>query len=176
MKLSATEPRPNGKELTKVQSTILAIATGIWKKAVSVLRSARVQRRERALQIVERLALGNKQSIVLVRVDKQEYVVGCCGDSMVLLGSRNSGQEKTERRKAQPIPVQITNLSQGLTASQPETTPRPKTARRNVQTVDQTPLQAAARSARTPSRKTKQSKMPPPTRAQLLKSFAGRIQ
>ncbi len=176
MKLSAMEPRPNGKELTKLQSTLLAIATGIWKKAISILRSARVQRRVRAMQLVERLALGNKQSIVLVHVDKQEYVVGCCGDSMVLLGSRKLDQEKTERRKAQPIASQITTLSQELIASRRETTERSKTVRRNVQAADQAALQAGSKSAKAPNPKAKQNKMPPPTKAQLLKSFAGRIQ
>ncbi|SRR6266700_1396206 len=176
MKLSATEPRSNGKELTRLQSTLLAVATGIWKKAISILRSARVQRRVRAMQLVERLALGNKQSIVLVLVDKQEFVVGCCGDSMVLLGSRKLGPEKAERRKIQPIAAHTTNLSQELNTSQPKIIQRAKTARRNVQAVDQTPLKAESESAKTLARRAKQSKMPPPTKAQLLKSFAGRIQ
>src|SRR6266700_7062726 len=119
MKLSATEPRSNGKELTRLQSTLLAVATGIWKKAISILRSARVQRRVRAMQLVERLALGNKQSIVLVLVDKQEFVVGCCGDSMVLLGSRKLGPEKARHRKAASITAQITNHVELVSEAKP---------------------------------------------------------
>ena len=57
----------------------------IWKRFLEVLRSAKVQRRVRRLEIVERVALGNKQSVVLLRVDQREVVVGCCGDSVVLL-------------------------------------------------------------------------------------------
>jgi flagellar biogenesis protein FliO len=57
----------------------------IWARFVGILRSAKVQRRVRRIEIVERIALGNKQSVVLLRVDQREFMVGCCGDSVVLL-------------------------------------------------------------------------------------------
>jgi hypothetical protein len=95
---------------------------------------------------------------------------------MVLLGSSNTGQEKTERRKAQPIASQIITPAQEIIASQPEAAQRPKTTRRNVQATGQPSLQTASKSVKTLSRKAKQNNMPPPTKAQLLKSFAGRIQ
>ena len=57
----------------------------IWARFVGILRSVKVQRRVRRIEIVERIALGNKQSVVLLRLDQREFMVGCCGDSVVLL-------------------------------------------------------------------------------------------
>ncbi|SRR5258708_9710731 len=176
MKSHPIELRPNGKEPGKLPGTFLAIAAGIWKSALSVLRSARIQRRVRVMQLVERLALGSKQSIVLVRVDKQEYVVGCCGDSLVLLGLRNPEPEKARRRRTESITAQITNQAQLLRAPQTEMTRRPKAAFRGAQTSGHALLLPGSQSAKVPSQKAKSSKSLPPTKTQLLKSFAGRIQ
>jgi flagellar biogenesis protein FliO len=128
------------------------------------------------MQLVERLALGSKQSIVLIRVDKQEYVVGCCGDSLVLLGSRKPGPEKARRRRTESITAQITNQAQLLRAPQPEMTRRPKVAFRGAQTSGHALLLPGSQPAKTSSQKAKPSKALLPTKAQLLKSFAGRIQ
>src|ERR1700759_2826337 len=57
----------------------------MWMRLMTILRSAKVQRRVRRIEIVERVALGNKQSVVLMRLDQREFMVGCCGDSVVLL-------------------------------------------------------------------------------------------
>src|SRR5580698_6464604 len=57
----------------------------IWARFLSIVRSAKVQRRVRRIEIVERIALGNKQSVVLLRLDEREFMVGCCGDSVVML-------------------------------------------------------------------------------------------
>jgi flagellar biogenesis protein FliO len=176
MKLNPTQLRPSGKVPSKLPGALLTIAAGIWKTALSVLRSARVQRRVRVMQLVERVALGNKQSIVLVRVDKQEYVVGCCGDSLVLLGSRKPGPEKARRRRTESITAQITNQTQLLCESQPKMTRRPKAQLRGAQSSDQALSIPESQPAKTSSQKAKPSKALPPTKAQLLKSFAGRIQ
>jgi flagellar biogenesis protein FliO len=120
------------------------------------------------MQLVERLPLGSKQSIVLVRVDKQEYVVGCCGDSLVLLGSRKSGPEKARRRRTEPIRTRITNQAQLLSVPQPEIIRRPKVQLRGIQSSGQ--------QAKASNRRGKQSKTLLPTKAQLMKSFEGRIQ
>jgi len=173
MKLNPTKSTSNEK---KPSSTLLAMAAEIWKKALAILRTARVQRRVRVLQIVERLAVGNKQSVVLIRVDKQEYVVGCCGDSMVLLGSRKSGLEKVGRRKAESITAQITNRVQVLSEPKLEKTQRQKVELQSAQTSSQTFLLPEPQPAKRQSRKVKHSKALPPTKSQLLKSFAGRIQ
>jgi flagellar biogenesis protein FliO len=175
MKLSSTEPA-NAKGSTKPQITLLAVAAGLWKKALSVLRSARAQRRVRAMHLLERLALGNKQSIVLLRVDGQEYVVGCCGDSMVLLGSRTSGAETTGRHKPASIAAPVTTRAQVLGEPQPVIASRPKPGLRKVQVSDQTTLLSGPKPAKGRTQKLQPRKVLPPTKAQLLKSFAGRIQ
>jgi len=133
MKLFSTESHSIEQRPSKLPTSLLAIAAEIGKKVLSVLRSARVQRRVRAMQILERVALGNKQSILLLRVDNQELVVGCCGDSMVLLGSRKSGSEKIKRRKAEPITAQITNHAELLSEVMPEKAQSFKSAVRRVQ-------------------------------------------
>ncbi len=174
MKLHPTESNPNEKKPSS--SALLAIAAEMWKKALSILRTARVQRRVRVMQITERLALGNKQSIMLIRVDKQEYVVGCCGDSMVLLGSRKSGQGKARHRKAASITAQITNHVELVSEAKPVKARGAKIGSQVAPSSSHTVLMSGPQSAKAPSRKTRQPKMPPPTKAQLLKSFAGRIQ
>ncbi len=68
------------------QSVLLRIACDFFQRAVALLRSARIQRREKHMQLIERIAVGNKQSVVLLRVDGQEIIVGCSGESMVMLG------------------------------------------------------------------------------------------
>jgi flagellar biogenesis protein FliO len=57
----------------------------IWTSFVAILRSTKIQRRVRRLEVVERVNVGNKQSVVLVRVDEREFMVGCSGDNVVLL-------------------------------------------------------------------------------------------
>jgi flagellar biogenesis protein FliO len=57
----------------------------IWANFVAILRSTKIQRRVRRLEVVERVNVGNKQSVVLVRVDQREFMVGCSGDAVVLL-------------------------------------------------------------------------------------------
>lgn len=71
----------------------------IWKRFMEIVRSAKVQRRVRRLEILERVVLGNKQSVVLFRVDQREFVVGCCGESVVLLAPPVADQVKAQPRR-----------------------------------------------------------------------------
>ena len=53
------------------------LAAKLWKRVIEAIRSTRAQRRIRRMEVMERVTLGNKQSIVLVRVDERQFVVGC---------------------------------------------------------------------------------------------------
>jgi flagellar biogenesis protein FliO len=135
-----------------------SIAGRIWKRFLEVLRSAKVQRRVRRLEIVERVALGSKQSVVLLRVDQREFVVGCCGDSVVLL--------------VPPVPDPV--------KEQPKRRNHPKPKR--VQPPVLAPVAAVvAVAAPVKARQNSEAKAPQiklslkgqvPTKARLIKSFA----
>jgi flagellar biogenesis protein FliO len=73
--------------------SFLVVARNLLDQAFLFLHSTRVQRRMRRMQLVERLSLSNKHSISLVRIDSHEFVIGCTGESMVLLGMREPQQE-----------------------------------------------------------------------------------
>ena len=57
----------------------------VWSNFLGILRTTKFQRREKRLEVVERITLSNKQSVVLMRLDEREFMVGCCGDAVVLL-------------------------------------------------------------------------------------------
>jgi len=75
------KPAPSGL------AAFLGPAIALLKPLLAFLGSARIQRRVRRLQLVERLALGSKHSVTLLRVDDREFMVGCTGESMVLLSA-----------------------------------------------------------------------------------------
>ncbi len=75
------KPAPGGL------AAFLAPAAAILKPLLAFLLSARIQRRVRRMQLVERLALGNKHSVTILRVDDREFMVGCTSESMVLLSA-----------------------------------------------------------------------------------------
>jgi flagellar biogenesis protein FliO len=71
----------------------------IWASFVTILRSTKIQRRVRRLEVVERVNVGNKQSVVLVRVDEREFMVGCSGDNVILLAPPPATTIATEKIK-----------------------------------------------------------------------------
>jgi flagellar biogenesis protein FliO len=134
----------------------------VWKRFVELLRSARVQRKVRRLEIVERVALGSKQSVLLLRVDQKEFVVGCCGESVVLLVAPPAEQPKirvTRQQRVKPpalqpavvAPPQVVEAAQQTL--QVETAKKPRA--RKVSPQIELPLKARV-----------------PSKARLLKSFA----
>lgn len=133
----------------------------IWKRFLEVLRSAKVQRRVRRLEIVERVAMGNKQSVVLLRVDQREVVVGCCGDSLVLLVPSVVDQVKEQPKRlrsaktkmAQPPLLAPVEAEVAVTA--------PVKARQDAE-------------AKAPGQTKLSLKGRVPTKARLVKAFAGR--
>lgn len=102
LQIKPVEERP-GKDTRSV-------AAKAWARFMELLRSTRVRRRVRRMEVVERVALGNKQSVVLVRLDEREIVVGCCGDSVVLLSpapaaaSVAAAPAKIARKQIKPRP------------------------------------------------------------------------
>lgn len=87
-----------------VQSPLLSVARELWRRLITLLRSAKIQRREKHMQLVERIAVGNKQSVVLLRVDGQEIIVGCSGETMVMLGVNEPKQFTVDLSKAVVLP------------------------------------------------------------------------
>ena len=133
----------------------------IWKRFLEILRSARVQRRVRRLELLERVALGNKQSVILLRVDQREFIVGCCGESVVLLVA-----PQQDAGKAQPVK----RRSRARTKPVKAPVPAP------VETLVKTELPATHS---TPKSKSPEKIVSPlrnltPSKARLLKAFAGR--
>jgi flagellar biogenesis protein FliO len=72
----------------------------IWTSLVAIMRSTKIQRRVRRLEVVERVNVGNKQSVVLVRVDQREFMVGCSGDAVILLAPPPATTISAETAKA----------------------------------------------------------------------------
>jgi flagellar biogenesis protein FliO len=137
----------------------------IWKRFMELLRSAKVQRRVRRLEVVERVTLGNKQSVVLVRVDQREFVVGCCGESVVLLVAPPAEAAKVHqpkrKRKVKSKSARISPASATLSSTASE--------------VTRTKLKRTAK-AKTSKEITAPLKKRVPTKASLMKAFTGRIQ
>jgi len=159
----------------------------IWKRFIELLRSARVQRKVRRLEIVERVAVGNKQSVLLLRVDQKEFVVGCSGDQVVLLVAPPTGQSeaqsnsqsatqtkaqtkarpKAERQRRRVRPMQA---QPAVVVVQPPASPEP---------VQQTaPIATAARTQTKIRKPSSQIELPlkrrVPSKAKLVKAFAAR--
>jgi flagellar biogenesis protein FliO len=87
------------------QGTVFqAILRQFWKNLVGWVGSARIQRRTKRMEVLERVSIGAKQSVLLLRLDGQEFVVGCSGENLVLLGTREfSGEFPTP---VQDVPAQ----------------------------------------------------------------------
>jgi flagellar biogenesis protein FliO len=90
------KPAPGGL------AAFLAPAAAILKPLLAFLLSARIQRRVRRMHLVERLALGNKHSVTVLRVDGREFMIGCTGESMVLLSALGV---PSEAAPAQQVPT-----------------------------------------------------------------------
>jgi flagellar biogenesis protein FliO len=141
----------------------------IWTSFVTILRSTKIQRRVRRLEVVERVNVGNKQSVVLVRMDEREFMVGCSGDTVVLLASPPATTIVAEKakmpakRKPRAKRTQITVTSrQALVplASAAEPLKVRRTAKKE-QTVPQIEVPVKQRV---------------PSKASLVKAFARRAQ
>jgi flagellar biogenesis protein FliO len=170
-----------------------SVAGKAWARFMELLRSTRVRRRVRRLEVVERVALGNKQSVVLVRLDERELVVGCCGDSVVLLSPAPAAvsvasapvkivkKQITRRPRAKAVRAKMVVQPAMASAIQAEPVP----ATQPVQTMDPVvavePVAPAAKIRIKPAttRKPRASRragrmVNVPTQEQLIKSFAGR--
>jgi flagellar biogenesis protein FliO len=86
-------------------AAFLAPAAAILKPVLALLLSARIQRRVRRVHLVERLALGNKHSVTVLRVDDREFMVGCTGETMVLLSALGTPSEAAHELPASHLPA-----------------------------------------------------------------------
>jgi flagellar biogenesis protein FliO len=150
----------------------------IWTRFLGILRSAKVQRRVRRIEIVERIALGNKQSVVLLRLDQREFMVGCCGDSVVLLAPppapavpAEAVQAPAKRRsrvkpaKPKMVAKHTLALTEPLMSHEPVV---PASAQTNLRQSEKNPNNSA--NIEMPLKRRV------PTKARLVKAFAGRAQ
>ena len=167
-----------------------SVAAKAWSRFIELLRSTKVRRRVRRMEVIERVALGNKQSVVLVRVDERELVVGCCGDSVVLLSpSAAAATAVAPAAAAKIVRKQIKRRPHVKTArakmvSQPVQTPAIQNAPvavvepvAAIETVAAPVAKIRIKPATT--RKPRASRRTDltanvPTQEQLIKSFAGR--
>jgi flagellar biogenesis protein FliO len=132
----------------------------MWARFLEILRSARVQRRERRLEIIERVPLGNKQSVALLRIDQREFVVGCCADSVVLLVAPATEPAKAKPKRARSLksrPVRVQATREQIKSSVPEKAP----AKAPLSSAKAAALAGASGKNRIPSK------------TDLVKSFAG---
>jgi flagellar biogenesis protein FliO len=93
-----TTPRRRTKKKAAAPgpASLLAIVAQAVKPLIALVRSTRIQRRVRRVQLVERLALSSKHSVTVLRVDDREFMVGCTGESMVLLSALGAPSEATQ--------------------------------------------------------------------------------
>jgi len=92
------KPAPGGL------AAFFALAAGIAAPVLAFLRSARIQRRVRRVHLVERLALSSKHSVTVLRVDDREFMVGCTGESMILLSDLGVSSEAALRLSGNQSP------------------------------------------------------------------------
>ena len=103
------------KSSPKQPSSVLA---KIWTNFVTLLRSTKIQRRVRRLEVVERVNVGNKQSVVLVRVDQREFMVGCSGDAVVLLAPPPTAPVVTEKKTPAKRKPRVKTVQPKITSPQ----------------------------------------------------------
>jgi flagellar biogenesis protein FliO len=107
------------------------------------------------------VSLSNKQSIVLLRVDDREFVVGCCGDSVVLLAPPPAEQVKERPKPRVRAKKKIVQPPVLAPVESVEPIAVPVKPRRSAK------AKAAAQIELPLKRRV-------PTKARLVKSFAGR--
>ncbi len=144
-------------------SGLPAVLKKAWTRVVQVARSTRIQRRVRRLELVERVAINNKQSVALFRMDKREFVVGCCADSVVLLVPPASEAVKTKVAK----PRRKSNTSKSKTRKAVASAPIHAVAEKTVKLSTNIALDIEENSASIQI----PNKVSAPSKAQLLKSF-----
>jgi flagellar biogenesis protein FliO len=103
------------------QKPLLAVLRDLATRFIAFLRSTRIQRRERRMQLMERIAVGNKQHVVLLKVDGREIVVGCSADSLVLLG-----QSELKQAAAQQVTLSANEIQSKFDPPAAERAPRPR--------------------------------------------------
>jgi flagellar biogenesis protein FliO len=155
----------------------------IWVRFLSIVRSAKVQRRIRRIEVVERITLGNKQSVVLLRLDQREFMVGCSGDSVVLLAPPPAAAvpEKAVAAKAVKAPAKRRSRVKA-TKSRKNSQPVLAPTQRGESTATFAPVAAQINPGQA-EKKTDSAhnielplKRRVPTKARLVKAFAGRAQ
>lgn len=149
----------------------------IWARFLSIVRSAKVQRRVRRIEIVERITLGNKQSVVLLRLDQREFMVGCCGDSVVLLAPPPAAAVPEKAVAAKLVKTPVKRRSR-VKAAKPKKVSQPVLA--PTQPVASTTSFALIAAQTNLGQAEKNTELPlkprVPTKARLVKAFAGRTQ
>jgi flagellar biogenesis protein FliO len=147
----------------------------IWANFLGILRATKIQRRVRRLEIVERITLGNKQSVVLMRMDDREFMVGCCGDSVVLLAPPQSPTMPADAMKVQVKRRKRIRTTKAKTTQPVLAAPVPVVA--GPFAADDAPVKVSqsAKKAKAAPQIEAPLKQRVPTKARLVKAFAGRV-
>lgn len=152
-----------------------SFAGKVWSNFLGILRATKIQRRVRRLEIVERITLSNKQSVVLMRLDEREFMVGCCGESVVLLAPPQSPAMPSDVVKVQVKRQKRAKAIKARTVRPVLAAPIPVAASAFIPVVE--PVKVSQ-----PSPKTKPApqievplKQRVPSKARLVKAFGGRV-
>lgn len=84
---------PSRLGLTLGQRLQAALAP-TWQFLASLLRPLRLRCSSRRLRVLETLSLGNKQTVTLVQVDGEDFLIGGTVNSVSLLAKLESRQER----------------------------------------------------------------------------------
>lgn len=78
-----------GSRVGRLLSSVTGFLGGLF-------RGVAIKRRERTLQLCETLPLGDKRFLAVVRVQQQQFLVGCAGNSINLLARLSSSSDPAE--------------------------------------------------------------------------------
>lgn len=114
----------------------LGIVLGLLWAALWVVRRYRITlpgglassawsgRNDRRLEIVERLSLDQKRSVIILRADEREYLLTLAGDGAVLLDS-SEASEAPQREGDEPVGGAVIPFRQFLAKAMPDVMPNP---------------------------------------------------
>ena len=120
------------KEFAPFAATVQSALQSAWKNVQKVLRPLQIGYAGRRLRTMETLTLGNKQTLSLVQVDGQDYLIGSTGDTMILLAKLSAKERTAVLTKLRRAPAGFEVKIPGLTAGAVSMTRQPAIANANT--------------------------------------------
>jgi hypothetical protein len=100
-----TAPKPAAREARDVGARALMAVRSAYGYLLAIVRPFRVP--SRRLRSMETLSLPNKQTVSLVQVDGQEFLIGGTANSVVLLARLEMPAPRRKTRSKQMTPVSV---------------------------------------------------------------------